>query len=225
MIDFEAAAIRGISNEFPEIELHGCFFHFTQCIWRRIQSLGLAKKYEEDHEFARKLRHLAALAFVPVEKVKDSFKKLKTILHIKKRAAEGTDANKVNKLFDYFEETWIGKGKTQPKFSIHMWNMCAVTLQKMPRTNNAVEGWHNAINQFVGCKNPSIWTFIDKIKKEQGVQELKMIQMLRNNGATRKKKYLDHDLVLYTIVKTYVEKPSTYKLEEYLRTIADNLLY
>lgn len=225
MVDFESAAIRGISIEFPGTEINGCFFHFTQCIWRNIQNLGLAAKYASDVEFAWQLRHLAALAFIPMENVKDSFKKLKTILHIKKRAAEGTDDHKVIKLFEYFENTWIGKGPAQGKFPIRMWNMCAITLPKMPRTNNAVEGWHNAINQFVGCKNPSIWTFIEKIKKEQDVQEVKMVEMMNNNGATKKKKYVDHDLNIYTIVKTYTDDKSKYKLKEYLGTIANHLSY
>lgn len=225
MVDFEAAAIRAISIEFPETEVHGCFFHFTQCIWRNIQRLGLATKYGNDAEFASQLRHLAALAFVPVEKVKDSFKKLKSILKIKKRAAEGTNDHKVMQLFDYFEITWIGKGSAQGKFPIRMWNMCAITMQRLPRTNNAVEGWHNAINQFIGCKHPSIWTFIEKIKKEQGIQELKMVQMMNNNGAPRKKKYQDHDRNIYMIVKTYIDDPLSYKLNEYLRTLASNLKY
>lgn len=225
MIDFEAAAIRAISNEFPETEVRGCFFHFTQCIWRQIQHLGLATRYSNDADFARQLRQLSALAFVPVKDVKDSFKTLKKILKVKKRAAQGTDDSKVILLFDYFEKTWIGKLSAQGTFPIDMWNMCEIVLRKMPRTNNAVEGWHNSINQFVGCKNPSIWTFIEKIKKEQSVQELKMVEMLQNNGATKKKKYFDHDLNIYMIVKTYTDDRSKYKLCEYLEAIANHLSY
>lgn len=108
-----------------------------------------------------------------------------------------------------------------------MWNMCAITLQQLPRTNNAVEGWHNAINQFIGCKHPSIWTFIEKIKKEQGIQELKMVQMMNNNGALRKKniRITIATYIIYMIVKTYIDDPLSYELDEYLRTLASNLNY
>lgn len=46
-------------------------FHFSQCIFRRIQSDGLKRRYETD--FALKLRLLSALAFVPTADVVEAF--------------------------------------------------------------------------------------------------------------------------------------------------------
>ena len=43
----------------------GCFFHFSQAIFRTIQSLGLQVRYRDDEDFAHKIRMLAALDFVP----------------------------------------------------------------------------------------------------------------------------------------------------------------
>ena len=40
-MDFEAAAHRAISEEFSNILRKGCNFHFGQCLWRKIQELGL----------------------------------------------------------------------------------------------------------------------------------------------------------------------------------------
>ncbi|KAL7301944.1 hypothetical protein TKK_0005537 [Trichogramma kaykai] len=37
IIDFENAYINAFSDVFPDSEIHGCFFHFAQCIWRHIQ--------------------------------------------------------------------------------------------------------------------------------------------------------------------------------------------
>lgn len=224
-LDFEAAAISAISGEFPEAEIHGCFFHFSQSIWRNIQKLGLSTKYAADADFAWQLRQLTAIAFVPPEKVRDAFKTLKTKLKIKKRAAVGTIDYKMIQLFHYFETTWIGSPTVRAKFPIHLWNMCALTLSKSPRTNNAVEGWHNVMNSFVACKHPSIWTFIAKIKREQDLQEVKMVQMMNNGGAPKKRKYMDHDCAVYKIVKTYNDDASKYKMDEYLGTIANHLSY
>lgn len=42
VMDFEAAAHTAASTIFPNIELKGCNFHYGQCLWRRIQGLGLA---------------------------------------------------------------------------------------------------------------------------------------------------------------------------------------
>ena len=36
-VDFEQGAIKAFREEFPGVEVKGCHFHFTQCIWRKIQ--------------------------------------------------------------------------------------------------------------------------------------------------------------------------------------------
>lgn len=220
MVDFEQAAINAASNEFP-----GCFFHFTQCIWRKIQNLGLQTKYNSDPVFALNMRKLAALAFVPVEKVSDSFQKLKKILKVRPRPKANSEAFKLKQLLDYFELTWVGKKNVRAKFPIKLWNMFLFTLNGSPRTNNAVEGWHNAINRFVGCVHPSLWYFIRKMKDEQGSQEVKITQLIQNNGVSRRQKYMKHDENLLKLVKNYSSDENMYTLEEYLSNIAHNLSY
>ena len=42
------AAIQAIHAEFPNAEVKGCFFHYSQAIWRKTQNLGLAVLYKED---------------------------------------------------------------------------------------------------------------------------------------------------------------------------------
>jgi hypothetical protein len=41
MTDFEQAAISAFQLEFPGIVPTGCFFHLTQCVWRKVQNEGL----------------------------------------------------------------------------------------------------------------------------------------------------------------------------------------
>jgi hypothetical protein len=38
MTDFELAAINAFKSSFPNSNARGCFFHFSQCLWRKIQS-------------------------------------------------------------------------------------------------------------------------------------------------------------------------------------------
>jgi MULE transposase domain len=40
--DFEIAAMTAVRQLFPAARVSGCFFHYTQCIWRKVQYLGLS---------------------------------------------------------------------------------------------------------------------------------------------------------------------------------------
>ena len=31
---------------FPGAHLHGCYFNFVQCLWRKVQGLGLSNDYK-----------------------------------------------------------------------------------------------------------------------------------------------------------------------------------
>ena len=55
----------------------------------------------------------------------------------------------------YFEDTYIGKrlpdhSRRLPLYPIRMWNMHTRVINRMARTNNSVEGWHNAFNSGIG---------------------------------------------------------------------------
>jgi len=52
------------------------FFHFTQNIWRRIQTCPeILENYLNDSNFALNIRKIAALAFVPVQDIVEAFEK------------------------------------------------------------------------------------------------------------------------------------------------------
>ena len=86
----------------------GCLFHFGQCIWHQIQSLGLRKKYLEDKSFHFNVKKLIALAFVPVSDVIKGFAVV----------ADEFDDD-AEDLLGYFEKTWIGEPKKRGKLLIH----------------------------------------------------------------------------------------------------------
>ena len=76
LVDFEDAVMKVVEEEFPMVKIQGCNFHFCQCIMRHISSAGLKTQYEDDIDFAFRMRHLAALAYVPPEKVVHAFEEL-----------------------------------------------------------------------------------------------------------------------------------------------------
>ena len=142
MTDFEQATINAIHNHFNDVRVTGCFFHLQQCIWRKIQQLGLTSAYrEEDGECALNARGLAALAFVPASNVVQAFTELVSHRDFDER---------LQPLVDYFEDTWIGRPslagtRRPPVFPIELWNVYTRTVNNEHRTNNSIEGWHRRL--------------------------------------------------------------------------------
>ena len=77
-----------------------CLLHFLQCLWRKINSLGLRKK-----EFIKKSKclifNIKLLAFIKVEDIEDSFNFIKN--------SDIFDDDKYTLFFNYFEKNWINK--------------------------------------------------------------------------------------------------------------------
>lgn len=119
LTDFEAATIKSVKSLFPNVvhkgniifliknryrivsHFLGCLFHFGQCLWRHIQTLGLPKKYQEDKSFNLNVRKFLALAFVPLLDVTKSFDLI----------TADFDDDDADEFIDYFEKTWIGEPK------------------------------------------------------------------------------------------------------------------
>lgn len=68
-VDFELAAINAITEEFPNAKVQGCNFHLKQSVIRNLNTNGLKNRYETDMKFAREIRQMVAIAFLPEDKV------------------------------------------------------------------------------------------------------------------------------------------------------------
>ena len=60
--------------------MHGCFYHISSSMWKRIQQSRLQEGYINDPEFALHLRMISALAFVPPNDVQNSFDQLAALI-------------------------------------------------------------------------------------------------------------------------------------------------
>ena len=53
MTDFEQGLIQAVELNFPTAQFKGCYYHFTQALWRKVQSVGLQSDYcQENSEVA-----------------------------------------------------------------------------------------------------------------------------------------------------------------------------
>lgn len=137
--DFELAAINAFRKTFGfDKDIHGCFFHLSQALYRRVQKHCKASDWL-DEEFTLAFRRIQALAFLPERFVVEAFEFIKS----------SCPRNFV-KIASYFERTYIGKlikrsNRKKARFPISFWNVFKRVKDDLPRTNNQVESWHNKI--------------------------------------------------------------------------------
>ena len=214
MVDFELAVLNAITTSFPDSSKKGCFFHFSQAIFKKIQSLGLQVRYKDDEDFAHKVRMLAALAFVPEADVIDAFEAVSEDFPLDAQA-----------VIDYFEDTYIGRlrpggHRRAPLFDMELWNIYNQTIDDLPRTNNAVEGWHRSFQANVGAYHPNFWRFIDILKREQNLTQVNIAQARAGHPAEpQRRRYQDSNQRIKNIVQDYPNR----NIMQYLRGLAHNI--
>ncbi|XP_060867196.1 uncharacterized protein LOC132942645 [Metopolophium dirhodum] len=221
MIDFEKAVQKSVNEVFPECLVRGCYFHFSQSIWRHIQSSSLQQRYMNDAEFALEIRQIAALAFIPEEAVENAFK---TLIESEFYENNGPE---LAPLLNYFEDTWLGRldrrgRRRSPIFPLSMWNCFTNVSADLPRTNNGVEGWHNTLYSLLHAAHPSIWKVINAFKQDENLTKVKIKGFIQGKeNASQKKRYQLLDARIESICSKFEETPTL----DYLRGIAHNLQF
>lgn len=138
IMDFEQAAWNSVSKIFPHATIRGCAFHWSQAVWRKIQSLGLQVDYRNDATIYQICRRIMALPLLPAADIRPQFHRLQ----------RHANTPQLQQLFKYVEDNWIQSVLWPPE----SWSV----FQSVIRTNNDVEGWHQRLNRKAGqkCKLP-----------------------------------------------------------------------
>ena len=81
-----------------------------------------------------------------------------------------------------FEINYIGRrlpdqSRRTPPYPIRIWNMFVRVISRTARTNNAVEGWHNAFKSGVNCPHPSFIKLLNHWQREQSLQEANVVKL------------------------------------------------
>lgn len=135
-LDFEQAVWQACRSVFPSCRLHGCFFHWCQSVWRKVQEIGLQSEYSNDPTAKRVIRHLFGLPFLPHALIPRTFRLL----------CYDANTSKLRSLFRYVQRTWIRQ--TVSHNNLNMWRPFHWSVfGRDMRTNNSLEGWHNRLNR------------------------------------------------------------------------------
>ena len=85
------------------VNIQYCFYHLTQSIWRKIQSLGLTNLYESNDDFHLFCGQIDALAFLPVDEVSEGMAFLRE-----------SAPDEAAPLLEYFDTTYV-TGHIRPR--------------------------------------------------------------------------------------------------------------
>ena len=181
LVDFEKACMNAARIAFPDAAIKGCYFHLCQSLLRKINSVGLKSDYECNVEVKLTLKSLAALAFVPVNDVRDLFDRL---------AATFPNEASYNDILTYYFSTYIeGAVGRDPSFPIPTWNHYDAALDQSQKTTNCCEGFHNALNSLFHCSHPSMWFLFDGLMRDLACHKLTLVNAQLGRPEVKKRKY------------------------------------
>lgn len=214
--DFELGIVNACEQQFPQVTYSGCFFHFTQNIYRKVQEkLKVAYADTNDRTIKNFAHMLMALAFVPVEDVPKAFRELKAIL-----------PQQMKYVRTYFQNSYVGNPDSPPRYPIPLWNQFDSAWNKKQKTNNNSEGWHNRFQKLVGKHHPDLYAAFREIQKEQADTEIAITELSlgRTVKAAPKKKWKDSQDRLSMIVRDYQNYKHNDMIIDYLEALSFNII-
>lgn len=151
IIDFEAAMRSALLKLIPAANVIGCWFHFCQCLRRKMASLNkLYDAIRNDTSGAMRdmFRRYQCLALLPAEQIEPVFMKL------------SEDALKLSENFaefiDYFHKEWINR-VTPTHFSVYL---------RDTRTTSGAESFNAKVNKAFKTHG-NFYHFVEKLQLEE----------------------------------------------------------
>ena len=212
--DFEVAAYGAMQEVYPGAQAHLCYFHLGQSVDRKVVQCGLRDRYADDEGFRLRTKMLSASAFLPVDQVGQGFEMLE-------EEFSGEEAE----IPEYFESNYVGRvrpggGRRVARFPLEAWNIYSRRGQGVKRTNNDVEGFHNAMSSgLVRAAHPCFWKFVESIKAQQSIANVDMAAVNRGDEKIPPRKQQARDARLETLARGYEGDGDVKKL---LRGVAYN---
>lgn len=221
--DFELAIIKASQRAFPNSSHKCCFFHLTQNIWKHIQKAGLSQKYTNDSEFAHKMRHILALAYLKSEDIPAAFELIR-------REVIPNESKPVVDWFSkyYVNGTFISKRslsspnkpaltikRKPPLFPPNLWSVWDSFATGIPITQNAVESWNNRWNSLLNRRKMNIYKTMRELVKEQKNTEYEIERLagLMEKKSKRKTEY-------YKKLQEHINKKGDTDIVTYLDGLA-----
>ena len=177
----------------------GCWFYYTQAIWKKNQILGLGKLYKTGKIYADWLRKLMALPLLPQSEITSTF----SVFEAQVFELYGTDKVLVDKFKKYIKKTWILGEKDLSVYSSQI------------ATNNGCESFHKTLKSSIKVHHPNVWKFLTELSKIITDFASKYMRLEKDLQITRPTK---RNVIkkLGQIPTSYIGQNPTYSLVKFL---------
>ena len=143
--DYEKGFISAVSQCLPSATHYGCYFHFTQAVYRRVQLYGLSRVYRFKENVRFLIRQLFCLPYLPKSLVVETFEKLIASNEIVKMKLKYP---KLQDLIDYVKRVWVNGF-----YPIAIRNIFERDCDL--RASNIAESWNSKYNRPIGRTHPN----------------------------------------------------------------------
>ena len=173
MSDWEPAARNAFKEIFPQVKIYGCWFHYTQRIWAKTQSLALTQNFKNSLETAAYIKQIMAIPFLPASLINPTFNFLQM------PNLEDSEMSKLEKLRSYCKKRWLNRICPE-ELSIY-----DITIA----TNNGAESCHSKLKSIIRTSHPRIWTFMATLNEiiQDTDNDIGRLRMDREISRPRKK--------------------------------------
>lgn len=147
--DYEKGLRNALRFMYPEAKMPGCWFHFCQCIRRKVLSMNNLSSLIKSNRAARNVYHkFLCLPLIRSDCIEAAF------LHL--RVEANTFGDTFETFLEYFQSQWI-ENEGAKSLSLFL---------EFHRTNNLCESYNSDLNSKLDFHG-SMFKFLEVIKLEQ----------------------------------------------------------
>lgn len=152
MTDFETALMKSCESVF-QVPVKGCWFHYSQAVFKKVQKLGLLHRFRNIEgnasDFKKLIHCYMALPLLPADAIEEAMRELST----KVIPLPPAEQRQLQQFRRYVASFWIQKVTPQ--------RLSVFGLKR--RSNNSVESFNATLKRKIQKAHPNIFLFIEHL--------------------------------------------------------------
>jgi len=211
--DFEINIHKAVRLEIGEdTEVERCYFHFSNCIWRRVQAYRMVHRYVSNDKVRQFVRSLVSLAQCPPSRLREAFE----LINENFVFDEPELVKFKRRMMSYVYDQWLNK----EDFKVKLWNCWTRTGNN---TNNDNEAYNRTLKRIFKAPHPNP-NYFARVVQSQLVRSENSLREVEGGGRPelQRKRYRVQQTNKDRLKKCFEE--GTTSLMDFLLSMGSNCL-